>query len=159
METRDSSPPPTEATAGRSRALSEDDVNRPDTVKAFRIIKRLVGGYLAIGVLALVAIVLLRNDAAQVNPAVWTRAIIVVCTAVLLLLFTSRAARGSRGAYRRLRIVSIITPVAIAIIIVVPGTFPLWMKIEQGVCGLVMVAVAVFANGRHLRELFRRAPR
>lgn len=133
--------------------MSTLNLDHPRTLNAFRNIKRLVAGYLAIGVLALVAIVLLRNNAAEVNSAVWTRSVIVVITAVLLLTFTVRAARGSRGAYRRLRIVSIITPVAIAVIIAVPGAFPLWMKIEQGLCGLVMIGVAAIVNGRHLRSL------
>ncbi len=135
-------------------ARTEDDLDHPQTRKAFRVIRALVGGYLVLGVVTLGVIVALRNDAAQVNSAVWTRATIVVVTAVLLIMFIGRAARGSRGAYRRLRIVSIITPVAIAVIIAVPGTFPLWMKIEQGICGLVMIAVAVIANGSHLRGVF-----
>ncbi len=141
-------------TLNRSQAISHDSLNHPHTLEAFGNIRRLIFGYLGISVLALVAIVLLRNDSADVNSAVWTRAIIVVITAVLLLIFTARAAAGSRGAYRRLRIISIITPVAIACIIALPGTFPLWMKIEQGVCGLVMIAVARAANGKHLRALF-----
>ena len=96
---------------------------------------------------ALAAIVLMRDDAAQVNSAVWTRGIIVVVTAALMLLFATRAAQGSRGAYRRLRIVSIVTVVAIAAIIASPGTFPVWLKVEQGLCGLIMAGVAVLANG------------
>ena len=44
--------------------------------------------------------------------------------------------------------------VAIAVIIALPGTFPLWMKIEQGVCGLILIGVAVIVNGRHMRSLF-----
>jgi hypothetical protein len=43
---------------------------------------------------------------------------------------------------------------AIAVIIALPGTFPLWMKIEQGVCGLILLGVVVIVNGRHLRSLF-----
>lgn len=138
---------------------SDDALKHPRTMRAFQNLHRLIAGYLAVGVLALVAIVLLRHDAAEVNDAAWTRSIIVIITAALLVLFTARAARGSRGAFRRLRMVSIITPVAIAVIIALPGTFPLWMKIEQGVCGLVMIAVAVIANGRHLRGLFAAKPR
>jgi hypothetical protein len=43
---------------------------------------------------------------------------------------------------------------AIAVIIALPGTFPLWMKIEQGVCGLILLGVVVIVNGRRLRSLF-----
>lgn len=140
----------------RTYTPSDADLSHPHTIRAFRNIQRLIWAYLAIGILALGAIVLMRHDSTDVNSAVWTRAIVVTVTAVLLVMFAARAARGSRGAFRRLRLVSIITPVVIAVIIVLPGTFPLWMKIEQGICGLVMVGVATVANGRHLRQLFAR---
>ena len=43
---------------------------------------------------------------------------------------------------------------AIAVIIAVPGSFPLWMKIEQGVCGLLLLGVVAIVNGRQLRAGF-----
>ena len=30
--------------------------------------------------------------------------------------------------------------IAIAVIIALPGTFPLWMKLEQAVCGLLLIS-------------------
>jgi cytochrome bd-type quinol oxidase subunit 2 len=134
--------------------LAPVELTHPRTVRAFRTVRRLLLAYLAVSVAAMLAIVAMRDDAAEVNPAAWTRAIIVVVTAVALLLFCAGAARGSRGAYRRLRIIAGITPVAIAVIIALPGTFPLWLKVEQGVCGLIMAGVVVVANGRQLRTLF-----
>jgi hypothetical protein len=134
------------------------DLTHPRTARAFRTIRRLVLAYLGVSVVALAAIVLMRHHAAEVNSAVWTRGVIVVATAALLLLFATRAAQGSRGAYRRLRIISIVTVLAIAAIIASPGTFPVWLKVEQGVCGLIMAGVAVVANGPRLRALFAAAP-
>lgn len=122
--------------------------------RAFRTVKRLVGCYLALSVLTLGAIALLRDDASAVNDAVWTRGTIVVVSAVLTFVFAVRAARGSRGAYRRLRIVSAVMVVAVAVIVALPGTFPLWMKIEQSVCGVLLLGVVVLVNGRRLRSLF-----
>jgi hypothetical protein len=133
---------------------SDDQLSHPRTVRAFRTIQRLVGSYLALGVATVVAVVLMRDDAAEVNPAVWTRTVIVVATAVLLLAITARAAQGSRGAYRRLRIVSVVATLAIVAIVALPGPFPLWLKLDQAVCGLIMAGIAVVTNGRHLRELF-----
>jgi hypothetical protein len=89
-----------------------------------------------------------------VNDAVWTRGTIVVASALLTFVCAVRAARGSRRAYLRLRIISAVMLVAIAVIIALPGTFPLWMRIEQGVCGLVLIGVVVVVNGQHLRSLF-----
>jgi hypothetical protein len=121
---------------------------------AFRSVKLLAGAYLGVSVLTFVAIVLLRHDAGAVNAAVWTRGTIVVASALLTFLFAVRTARGSRRAYLRLRLVSAIMVVAIVVIIALPGTFPLWMKIEQGVCGLLLIGVIVIVNGRRLRASF-----
>ncbi len=154
MTTRNS---PVEAPAsisGRPIAVADEDLSHPRTLTAFRTMKRLVGGYLAISVLTLVAIVLMRHDTAAVNSAVWVRGTIVVISGVVTFALTFLAARGSRAAYRRLRIISAVMVVAIAVIIALPGTFPLWMKIEQAVCGLALIGVAMAANGRHLRSLF-----
>ncbi|HEX4724091.1 MAG TPA: hypothetical protein VH333_16360 [Pseudonocardiaceae bacterium] len=120
---------------------------------ALRGVRTLVLTYLGISALTLVAIVLLRDNSAVVNSVVWVRGTIVVASALLTLSFTVRAARGSHRAYRRLRIVTAVMVVAIATIIALPGTFPLWMKLEQGVCGLVLLWVVVIVNGRHLRSL------
>ena len=134
------------------------DLTHPRTTQAFRTIRRLLLAYLGVSVAALVAVVAMRDDAAEVNSAVWTRTTIVAATAVLMLLFAARAAEGSRGAYRRLRIISMVTVVAIAVIIAAPGTFPAWLKVEQGLCGLIMAGVAVLANRPGLRALFAAPP-
>jgi len=135
-------------------AVPEDELNHPRSLTAFRRMKVLAGGYLGISVLTLVAIVVLRNHAAVVNTAVWIRGSIVAASALLTVTFTVRAAHGSRPAYRRLRIISAVMVAAIAVIISLPGTFPLWMKIEQGACGLLLIGFVVLANGKHLRSLF-----
>jgi hypothetical protein len=46
--------------------------------------------------------------------------------------------------------------VAIAVIVSIPGLFPVWMKIEQVVCGLLLVGVFALARGRALRAAFAR---
>jgi hypothetical protein len=137
-----------------TRTIAQEHLDHPRTLAAFRDVKRLVGCYLGVSVLTFVAIVLLRGHTAEVNSAVWTRGTIVVASSLLTFAFVVRAAQGSRRAFLRLRIVSAIMVAAIAAIIAVPGTFPLWMKIEQGVCGLLLVGVVVLVNGKHLRSLF-----
>ena len=128
----------------------------PRTVAAFRKIKLLLGAYLGLSTLTLAGIFVMRHHTAEVNSAVWTRATIVVASAVLTFFFAVCAARGARWAFLRLRIVSLVMVVAVAAIVSLPGTFPVWMKIEQGVCGLLMLGVVSLVNGRHLRSLFAR---
>ncbi|MFJ9282536.1 hypothetical protein HS99_0016180 [Kitasatospora aureofaciens] len=136
--------------------MTSTDLNRPDTRRAFRTVRRLVLAYLGVSALTLVAAFALRDHTDLITPAVWVRGTIVLAGAAVALLLTVRAARGSRGAFRRLRVVSGAMLVAIAAIIAVPGVFPVWMKIEQGFCGLALLGVAVVLNGRQLRALFAR---
>lgn len=136
--------------------LTDGHATDARTASTFRRLKLLVGSYCAISVLAVVAIVLLRDDGTAVNTAVWTRGTIVAITASLLLAFTVRAERGSHRAYLRLRLTSAIMLVAIVVIVALPGPFPLWMKIEQSLCGLILVGVVTLANSQQLRSLFAR---
>lgn len=137
-----------------SDAVPADQFGHPRSVAAFRKVKALLLTYLGVSVAALIVIVLLRNDPSMVTDAVWVRSVIVVASALLTFSFATRAARGHRRAYLRLRLVSAIMVVAIAVIIALPGAFPLWMKLEQGVCGLLLAGVVVLVNGAHVRSLF-----
>ncbi|MFE5587639.1 hypothetical protein [Kitasatospora sp. NPDC056531] len=134
--------------------MTATDLHHPDTCRAFRTVRRFVTAYLGLSVLTLAAAFALRSHTDVVTQAVWIRGTIVVASAAVTLLLTVRAAGGSRGAFRRLRILSVVMIAAIVAIIAVPGTFPVWMKIEQGLCGLALLGVAVVINGRQLRTLF-----
>jgi hypothetical protein len=135
-------------------SMNDTELQEANSRKAFSLVKALLVGYLAVSVATLAVVVLLRNDASVVNPAVWIRGTIVAASSLLTLAFAVRAARGSRGAYRRLRIITAVMTVAIVVIIALPGTFPLWMKFEQAVCGLLLLSVVAIINGRPVRALF-----
>ncbi len=141
-------------TTTQTMSTSNAAPGHPGTAAAFRKIKLLTSGYLGISALAVVAIVLMRHHSAEVNSSVWAHGILVAASALVAFGLAVRAARGSRGAYRRLRIMSVVLVAAIAVIIALPGSFPLWMKAEQGAAGLLMIGVAVLANGSQLRSLF-----
>jgi hypothetical protein len=119
-------------------STSNAALGHPGTAAAFRKIKLLTGGYLGISALAVVAIVLMRHHSAEVNSSVWTHGIRVAASALVAFL----------------RIMSVVLVAAVAVIIALPGSFPLWMKAEQGVAGLLMIGVAVLVNGSQLRSLF-----
>jgi hypothetical protein len=121
---------------------------------SLRTVTVLVGTYLGVSVLTLGGIILFRDDPAIVNIAVWIRGSIVVASAALMFAFARRASGGAPRAFLRVRIISAIMLVAIVVIISLPGTFPLWMKLEQGVCGVLLLAVVLLVNGRRLRSFF-----
>ncbi|MEU8781749.1 hypothetical protein [Streptomyces sp. NPDC048637] len=136
---------------------TKNRVADPHAQETLRGIKRLVGGYLLLSVLTLGAIYLLRHHSSLVNDAVWVRGTIVVASGMMTYAFAASAAHGNRKGLLRVRIVSIVMLVAIVAIISLPGTFPMWMKIEQGICGLLLLRVAIMANGKHLRAVLASA--
>jgi hypothetical protein len=126
------------------------------TDTAFQPIKLLVACYVGLALLGLGTAVLLRDHPGLVNTAVWVRDGIVLVTSALTYLVTERAARGSRAAFTRLRIISVAVPVAIVALIALPDPFPVWMKVQQGLCALAVAGAAVLVNRRALREHFAR---
>jgi hypothetical protein len=43
---------------------------------------------------------------------------------------------------------------AVLLITVIPGDFPLWTKLEGGLCGLLLLGVVIVVNGKHPRSVF-----
>ena len=125
------------------------------TRAAMRGVTALVGAYLTISVLTIVTAAIYRDDPAIVNTAVWIRGSIVAVTAALMFRFALGAGAGNPRAYLRLRIVSAVMVVAIAVILLaIPGDFPLWMRIEQATCGTILVVVVILANRARVRSTF-----
>ncbi|MCE4027268.1 hypothetical protein LXM50_14940 [Microbacterium sp. Au-Mic1] len=109
---------------------------------------------IALGAAAVLAIV----DPAEVNWVVWLRGSVVAAASLVFVLVTRTAARGSRRAFTRMRWISILAPIGIGLIIVSPDSgYPIWMKIEQGLIGILIVAIAVLLNRRSTRTAFPKA--
>lgn len=114
----------------------------PSTTPAFRVVKWLVGAYLAVSVLTVAAIIAFSAVApGLVTPQASVRAVIVAATSALTFVFAGRAAKGRPRALLRLRIAVTVILVAIgAVLIFLP--LPLWMIIEQALCGALLLATA-----------------
>ena len=136
-----------------TQSLIEARLNHPQSRRTLRSVQALIYCYLGISVLTIVAIIPVHNPA--IDPAsVWVRGIIVILHAGFMLAFAARMARGSRVGYTLVRLSSAGMVVAIAVILALPADFPLWFKIEQGVCGLLLLGVVVLVNGKRLRSAF-----
>jgi hypothetical protein len=86
---------------------------------------------------------------------VWLRGAAVAAASVWLVALTGQAARGKRTAYVRIRYVSIAAPIGIVLILLAPDSgYPVWMKAEQGVVGVLVAAVALIVNRRTVREAY-----
>ena len=131
------------------------DLGRPPVQSALRTMMLLVGCYVALSLATLVVIIVLRHHPTIVTQPSWVRVIIVAPTALLMIRFAVGTLRGSRRLYGWLRVTSAIVLAAIVAVIAIPGDFPLWLKIEQGVAGLLLLGVVLIINGRLVRLAFR----
>jgi hypothetical protein len=113
---------------------------------------KLLAAFLLISVSTVVAVVLMRHNPALVTTAVWVRTPLVAASAAVLLLFARRAAAGHRPSFRRLRIISMVVLAAIIGVVAWPGAFPVWLRVEQAVCGVFMLSVVVRTNLRAVRS-------
>lgn len=134
--------------------LTQKRLKLPHTQSAFRRVNLLVFGYIGLSILTMLIAIWFRDDPEIVTPAVWIRGAIVVGSALLTAFFAARTAQGSRMGYIGLRLESAIMFVVMVVIVVLPGLFPLWMKIEQGVCGLFLLGIVVIASSKHVRQVF-----
>jgi hypothetical protein len=98
--------------------------------------------------------------AAGGNTNVWVRGGIVTAIAAILIVLARRAYAGSRAAYVRMRLMTAIAPVAVAVIVALPHDgFPGWMKAEQVLVGLLLAAAAVMLNRFAVRRAYRKSAR
>jgi len=125
-------------------------MNNQEMKSTTRLIKGLVGGYVAISLGALVALFLMSNQTQEA----WVHGVIVAATSLLMALFARGVIKGRAKAYLRLRITTIIMVIAIAITTAIPGDFPDWMKVEQVVCGLLLVGAVIVLNSSKMRRVF-----
>jgi peptidoglycan/LPS O-acetylase OafA/YrhL len=138
-------------TGGRRAAASA-----PTADALLRRVRALTGAYLAVSLAAVGALVLYRYDHLDGNASAWVHAVIIAATALGSFSASVLAAHGNRGAFMRLRVISVVLVAAVAVIVALPGSFPLWMKLSEAVGAVLMAAVAVTVNGRTLRSRFER---
>lgn len=128
-----------------------DTFAAPEFVARCRLATRLLIGFLAMSVLLAIATFLLRD---HVRGAVWIRVSLLLVASPLYLWIANRMAAGRRWAYVRLRLLSIFGAAGIALLVTLPGPYPGWMRAEQAVQGLILLALAIVVSGRAVRSRF-----
>ncbi|MFC9238821.1 hypothetical protein ACFTZK_20605 [Streptomyces decoyicus] len=134
-------------------------LNHPDTQRAFDKAKFLVAAYGALSAAALVTVAVLALTGHTVTPFMWGRSAGVLASAAVFYWLTVLAARGARWAYLRVRILSVIMPLAIIAVDMIPGICPTWFAMVQATCALPLVVAAFISNGSGLRAAFPRGSR
>ncbi|WP_052460756.1 hypothetical protein [Microbacterium gorillae] len=110
-----------------------------------RLVRTLAWTYVGLSIATVLALIVLSLLApADVTIPAWVRGVIVALTSLLTLRFAIAAARHGGRALLRLRIIAPILLIAVvAVLFFLP--LPLWMVIEQALCGVVLAALTVAA--------------
>jgi hypothetical protein len=112
----------------------------------FRPILVLLAGFVLVSVAMDSVLIVQASTGTSIDSAIWIRCSLVLASSIVLLLLAVSASRGSRNAWIRLRIITVIVVVAVIAIVSIPGFLPDWVRIEQGVCGALVLPVAIMLN-------------
>jgi hypothetical protein len=123
-------------------------------MSSLRSAASLAGVHLLLSLAAIIVLILKRGDHAVATQDAWVHGIIVAGTAVLLLSFAIRALGGRAAAYRRLRVSSAVLTVALVVIAVIPGAFPVWMRALEGASAICLAAAVAIINSGGVRRRF-----
>lgn len=129
-------------------------LNTPEAQAAFGTNRVGVKIYGTLTVAALLAVIAVAGTGHMVNPFMRVRAILLPPIAVLLHRLTVSASQGSRRAFERLRGISIVFPIAIVGVDLIPGVCPWWYAGMQTLCVLPVIRVALTMRGTALRAAF-----
>ncbi|WP_181019654.1 hypothetical protein [Nonomuraea typhae] len=119
-----------------------------------KTVKLFVAVYGALSVVVLATVVILAISGHPVTSFMWGRSGGVLASAAVTYWFTALAERGARWAYVRVRIMSVVVPIAIVAIDAIPGALPRWFVLMQVACAVAIGAAAFLVNGPRLRAAF-----
>lgn len=129
-----------------TQSLTRLRPSAPGIRTRFRPVLVLLGGFVLVSAVMESVLVVQAVMRTSVDAPIWIRCSLVLASSIVLLLLAIAAARGSRNAWIRLRIISVIALVAVIAIVSIPGFLPDWVRIEQGVCGALLLPVAIIVN-------------
>lgn len=123
----------------------------------FRPVLVLVTAYLLVSGAMETVLVVQSVTGTSVDSAIWTRCSLVLASALVLLLLAVAAARGSRSSWIRTRIISPVVVIAVIVIVAIPGFLPDWVRLEQALCGALVLPAAIILNLPRTAALFPKA--
>jgi hypothetical protein len=92
------------------------------------------------------------------ESATWARLVGVILVSGLYVWRASALRRGSRGAYRRLIVICVVGVLGI-VYLIAGGQYPVWMRVEQVIQGLVLLAMLAAVLRPQVRERYAKPPR
>ncbi|MFF4583000.1 hypothetical protein ACFY15_32160 [Streptomyces sp. NPDC001373] len=129
-------------------------LDSPAAQAAFTTTRTAVKVYGTLTTAAFLAVVAVASTGHMVNPFMWTRAVLLPFIAVLLHRLALSTAGGSRRAYDRLRTITVVFPVAVIGVDLIPGVCPWWYAAMQTLCVLPALRIALTTRDAALRTAF-----
>jgi hypothetical protein len=126
----------------------------PNHTAAFRPILILLAAFVVVSCAMEAVLIVQSFTGLEVDTAIWIRCSLVLASSVTLFLIALVAARGSRNAWIRVRIISVVVVVAVIVIVSIPGFLPDWVRVEQAVCGALVLPASVLLNLPRTSALF-----
>jgi len=118
-----------------------------------RSLTTLVRTYVSIVFAALVALVALSASLPRLATSdAWVHEVIVTVFAVVLLLRLRAARAGRADALRAVGVIAAVLAVANVVEALIPGLFPMWMRIEMVVIAALMAVVVTLVVRKRPRE-------
>ncbi|MBB1158955.1 MULTISPECIES: hypothetical protein [Amycolatopsis] len=110
--------------------------------RPFGLVKGFVVAYGAMGAAVFGTIVALAAADGPASGFMWTRSALVPVSAAIMYWLVTLAARGSRRAYERARLISVVAPIALVGVDLIPGACPLWFLLLQSACAVLLACAA-----------------
>jgi magnesium-transporting ATPase (P-type) len=87
------------------------------------------------------------------QTALWSKLVATVLVAALYIWRAYALRRGSRGAYLRLYYICVAGIIGIGYLILA-GQYPIWMRVEQGLQAVVLIALLIAVSRKEVRYRF-----
>jgi len=104
----------------------------------------------AIGAIVLGTVAVMAFTGHETTGFMWGRGAILFLITFLLHRYANRAAQGDYKSFDRLRTLTVLMPIAIIVVDLIPGLCPAWYAVIQGLSALALIGVAVLTRNSAL---------
>lgn len=137
--------------------VEEAQLGTPQVQEAVDTVKKGIVLYGTVSAIILATVAVMAISGHSVSSFMWVRSAILLAVTALIHRMAVDVSKGSGRAYERLSTLTIILPIAIVAVDLVPGLCPAWFAVMQGVSALALVYAAVTLKGAALRSVFPKA--
>lgn len=134
--------------------VEEAQLATPQVQEALDTLKKSIVLYGTISAIILATVAVMAISGHSVSSFMWVRSALLLAVTALIHKMAVDVSKGSRRAYERLSALTIILPIAIIGVDLIPGLCPAWFAVMQGVSALALVLGAVSIRGAALRAAF-----